>query len=150
LRLHGPVFQDADYAAELGRAAQAVGAKMGKGLDRSGVQAALARADLLVVPSLWFENRPLVLMEAMGAGVPVVVTHLGGMAELVEEGVNGWTFPVGDSSALAAVLSERVRTGPEPTAAACAEASGFPTWEEATDQVLEHYAACLASKGSAG
>jgi len=150
LRLHGPVFQDADYAADLQRQAQAVGAEMGEGLDRVGVQAALARANLLVVPSLWFENRPLVLMEAMGAGVPVVVTQLGGMAELVEEGVNGWTFPMGDSSALAAVLSERVRMGPEPTDAASTGASSFPTWEEATDQMLEHYAACLASKGSVG
>ena len=150
LRLHGPVFQDADYAAELERQARTVGAEVGEGLDRAGVQAALARADLLVVPSLWFENRPLVLMEAMGAGVPVVVTGLGGMAELVEEGVNGWTFPMGDAAALAAVLSERVRTGPESMAAVSAEVLGFPTWEEATDQVLEHYAACLASRGSAG
>jgi glycosyltransferase involved in cell wall biosynthesis len=150
LRLHGPVFQDVDYAADLGRRAQAVGAMMGEGLDRAGVRAALARADLLVVPSLWFENRPLVLMEAMGAGVPVVVSDLGGMAELVEEGVSGWTFPMGDASALAAVLSERLRTKPDSEAVASAGASGFPTWEEATDQVLEHYAACLASRGSAG
>jgi glycosyltransferase involved in cell wall biosynthesis len=89
-------------------------------------------------------------MEAMGAGVPVVVSDLGGMAELVEEGVNGWAFPMGDANALAAILSERLRTGPEPMAAASAGPSGFPTWEEATDQVLEHYTACLASRGSAG
>jgi glycosyltransferase involved in cell wall biosynthesis len=123
---------------------------MGEGLDRAGVRAALAHADLLVVPSLWFENRPLVLMEAMGSGVPVVVSDLGGMAELVEEGVSGWTFPMGDARALAAVLSERLRTEPDPEAVASVGASGFPTWEEATDQVLEHYAACLASRGSAG
>jgi glycosyltransferase involved in cell wall biosynthesis len=86
----------------------------------------------------------------MGAGVPVVVSDLGGMAELVEEGVSGWTFPMGDASALAAVLSERLRTKPDSEAVASAGASGFPTWEEATDQVLEHYAACLASRESAG
>jgi len=150
LRLHGPIFQDADYAADLGRRAQAVGAMMGEGLDREGVRAALARADLLVVPSLWFENRPLVLMEAMGAGVPVVVTQLGGMAELVEEDVSGWTFPMGDAGALAAILSERLRAEPAPEAVAPSGSPGFPTWEEATDQVLEHYAACLASRESAG
>jgi glycosyltransferase involved in cell wall biosynthesis len=150
LRLHGPVFQDADYAADLARQARDVGAQLGPALDREGVRAALARAHLLVVPSLWFENRPLVLMEAMGAGVPVVVTDLGGMAELVQEGVQGWSFPVGDAGALAGVLSQRLRAGKDFTRVGPTGSPSFPTWEEATDQILEHYGACLASVGSQG
>ena len=150
LRLHGPVFQDAGYAEELSRMAREVGARLAGGLDRVQVAAALGRADLLVVPSLWFENRPLVLMEAMGAGLPVVVTDLGGMAELVQEGVNGWRFPVGDVEALAAVLTRCLEAGDPRGQIEFASKPEFPTWDECTDQILAHYSACLAQQGSLG
>lgn len=55
---------------------------------------------LLVVPSLWYESTPLVLCSALSAGTPVVVSRLGGMTEIVEEGVNGYSFPAGDAEAL--------------------------------------------------
>jgi glycosyltransferase involved in cell wall biosynthesis len=55
---------------------------------------------LLVVPSLWYESTPLVLCSALAAGTPVLVSRLGGMTEIVEEGVNGFSFPAGDAEAL--------------------------------------------------
>ena len=58
-------------------------------LPRSEVQAALARADAVVIPSLWLETGPLVVYEAFAAGTPVIGTRRGGIAELVRDGVDG-------------------------------------------------------------
>ena len=47
------------------------------------------------------EGVPVVLMEAMAAGVPVVATQIAGIPELVEDGVSGFLVPPGDAEALA-------------------------------------------------
>jgi len=59
---------------------------------------------LLVVPSLWYESTPLVLCSALAAGIPALVSQLGGMTEVIEEGVNGLSFPAGNATALKGVL----------------------------------------------
>ena len=56
----------------------------------------LSGIDVLVVPSLWFENSPLTIHEAFLAGVPVLASDRGGMAELVNDGENGLHFRRGD------------------------------------------------------
>ncbi|MEO6595859.1 MAG: glycosyltransferase [Planctomycetota bacterium] len=66
----------------------------------------LAGLDLLVVPSLWYENTPFSVLEALNVGVPVVASNLGGIAEVVVEGVSGLLFPAGDAKALGALLTE--------------------------------------------
>ncbi|RBI62207.1 hypothetical protein DMJ13_10010 [halophilic archaeon] len=63
-----------------------------------------ATADVLVVPSLWYENSPLVIQEAFAAGVPVVAADAGGMAELVTDGEDGLLFDRSDADDLSAVL----------------------------------------------
>jgi len=60
--------------------------------------------DVVVVPSLWYENSPNVILEAFAHRTPVIVSDLGGMAELVEEGVNGLCFPPGEAASLATAL----------------------------------------------
>jgi len=60
--------------------------------------------DVLIVPSLWYENTPTVIYEAIAAGVPVIASDLGGMRELVETLRGGWLFPRGDATALAEVI----------------------------------------------
>ncbi|HEX6811368.1 MAG TPA: glycosyltransferase [Planctomycetota bacterium] len=64
----------------------------------------LAALDVLVVPSLWYENTPFAVLEAMLAGVPVVASNLGGMSEIVVEGKSGMLFPAGDARQLGALL----------------------------------------------
>lgn len=49
-----------------------------------------ARAEAFVLPSIWYENASLSLLEAMGAGLPCLTTRIGGNPELVEDGVNGF------------------------------------------------------------
>lgn len=64
--------------------------------------------DVLVVASTWIENAPFIIREAFAAGVPVVASNLGGMAEMVRDGVDGLLFPAGDAAALADVLRRMV------------------------------------------
>lgn len=67
-----------------------------------------AGLDVLVVPSLWWENSPLTIHEAWQHGVPVLASDRGGMAELVGRG-GGALFPPGDHAALAGLLSRADR-----------------------------------------
>ena len=78
-------------------------------LTRGEVAGELIGADVLVAPSVPTrrgkrEGIPVVLMEAMASGVPVVASRLSGIPELVEDGVCGLLVPPGDASALAAAL----------------------------------------------
>jgi glycosyltransferase involved in cell wall biosynthesis len=65
-----------------------------------------------VVPSRWYENQPLSVLEAFAAGVPVVASALGGLTELVENGVNGELVEADDAAGLAAAI-ERVLLRPD-------------------------------------
>lgn len=56
--------------------------------------------DILVFPSIWFENSPLVIHEAFMAKLPVITSNLGGMAELVKHNKNGLLFEAGNSNDL--------------------------------------------------
>lgn len=60
--------------------------------------------DVLVVPSIWYENTPLVILSAFASHVPVVATDVGGLTEMVKHDKNGLTFPKGDSDELARQL----------------------------------------------
>ena len=57
-----------------------------------------------MVPSIWWENSPLVIQEAFLHGRPVICSDIGGMAEKVDHDVNGLHFPVGDPDALARTI----------------------------------------------
>jgi len=60
--------------------------------------------DVLIVPSIWYENTPLVLYSAQAAQCPVVVSNLPGLTEVVQEGENGLLFVTGNSVDLARQL----------------------------------------------
>jgi glycosyltransferase involved in cell wall biosynthesis len=65
----------------------------------------MADIDWVVVPSIWWENSPLVIQEAFMFGRPVIASDIGGMAEKVTEGVNGLHFRAGNSRSLADVMT---------------------------------------------
>jgi len=71
--------------------------------DEAGVRAALADSYALILPS-FAEGLPMVAMEAMAAGRPVIATWVAGIPELVQHGVTGWLVPPGDAGALAAAV----------------------------------------------
>jgi glycosyltransferase involved in cell wall biosynthesis len=63
----------------------------------------MGRAAALVVPSI-YEGMPLVILEAMEAGLPVIASSVSGIPEVVEDGVSGWLVPAEDPTALAAAI----------------------------------------------
>jgi glycosyltransferase involved in cell wall biosynthesis len=67
--------------------------------------ALIAGAACVVVPSIWPENCPMIILEALRAGVPVVASRSGGIPELVEDGVSGILVPPGDVEALSSAIS---------------------------------------------
>jgi len=146
LELFGPAAQP-DYARRLESLAQACGAELRGPLQREAVAAQLVRTDLLVVPSVWFENAPLVILEALAARTPLLVSRLGGMAELVQSGEHGLHFAPGDADDLARNLGELIdrperlddfyRSGERP-----------PTLDEMHDAVFAVYERVLGERAA--
>lgn len=65
---------------------------------------AMARAALLVMPSVWYEGFPLTLIEAFARATPVVASRIGSLAELIDDGVTGRLVSPGDPLALATTI----------------------------------------------
>ncbi len=96
-------FEDyEDHLREL--AAGAPHIRFGGRYDPESVPELLAAADVMVVPSIWYENSPLTIHEAFLAGVPVVAAGHGGMKEYVEHGVSGLNFKPGNAASLRRAL----------------------------------------------
>lgn len=87
---------------------------------RDDVPDLLAAADLLLLPSL-FEGLPLVVLEAMAAGLAVVATRIGGTEEAVADGITGRLFGAGDAAELARCVTGLLA---DPAAAAAAGTAG--------------------------
>lgn len=68
------------------------------------LQGLMTEIDWVVVPSIWWENSPVVIEEAFCHGRPVISSDIGGMAEKVRDGVDGLTFKVGSPNALAGTI----------------------------------------------
>ncbi len=76
--------------------------------DRTRVLEEMRKAAFLVMPSLWYEGLPMTLVEAYAAGLPVLASDLGAMAELVQPGVTGWTFAAGNANVLQIALARMI------------------------------------------
>lgn len=105
------IVGDGPLAARLRAEAPANVAVLGP-RDADAVADEMARAAFLVVPSLCYEGFPVVIAEAYARGLPVLASDLGGLAEIVEDGVTGLRFPPGDAAALAACAA-RLSAAPE-------------------------------------
>lgn len=66
--------------------------------------------DLLVIPSLCPENAPLVAREALASKTPVIASKIGGLPEIIEDGVTGYLFDPGDIEGLKVKINEIVET----------------------------------------
>ncbi len=72
--------------------------------DRGELPKIFNQTDVIVVPSLCYENSPTVIFESFSFGVPVLASSIEGVAELIRDNENGWTFEAGNIEALAAKL----------------------------------------------
>jgi glycosyltransferase involved in cell wall biosynthesis len=88
----------------------------------------LRAAAAAVLPALWWENCPMAVLEAAAQGVPVVASAVGGIPELVEDGVTGLLVPPGDVDALTGALTRLVE---RPHDAAC---MGLVAWARARER----------------
>jgi glycosyltransferase involved in cell wall biosynthesis len=77
-------------------------------VPRERVIAELAATDVIILPSRWPENEPVVLLEAIAAGVAQLATATGGMPDLVQQGITGELVPPGDPEALAGAMAAYV------------------------------------------
>ena len=73
-------------------------------VDKAEVQRLMLAAAVVAVPSRWYENQPMVVLEALARGTPVVGSDLGGMPELIKPGATGDLVPANAPAALAAAL----------------------------------------------
>lgn len=73
-------------------------------LRDAALQAFYLNARCLVVPSRWWEVCPLVVLEAMSLGVPVIASRIGGLQEMIEDGVTGLLFEPGNCGDLVAKM----------------------------------------------
>lgn len=71
---------------------------------------AFANADYFVLPSTWHENSPLILLDALQSGTPVIASDIGGVRDAVQDGVNGFLFEMGNVAALQRVLQRVIDT----------------------------------------
>jgi glycosyltransferase involved in cell wall biosynthesis len=116
--------------------------------DNRDIRNVHAGLDVLVVPSRWYENSPNVILEAFACGTPVITANLGGMAELVEDGVNGLLFEPGDVEDLARCL-RRVAEEPELLDRLRAGIPPVRTIEEEMDELLALYDEVAAERRTA-
>lgn len=136
LSVYGDLGVDPNYAARLRRLAAGDPRirLMGTYQDYGRLSNALRAIDALVVPSVWYENSPNVILEAYAHGIPVIASDLGGMAELVRHEESGLLFRPGDARDLARQIG---RLASEPSLLGVL-ASGVPPVKTSAEEIDEH------------
>lgn len=109
LDIWGPENQAAAYFADLRKKAEGLPVNF-LGTFRSAETASILRdLDVLCIPSTWYENSPLILLQALATHTPVIISDVEGMTEFVKDGVGGYAFARGSTEALRAVLRKFVQ-----------------------------------------
>jgi glycosyltransferase involved in cell wall biosynthesis len=108
VRLHGDEHVFPEYTRQMRSRASGLPVEFHGRYDHADVAAVLSQLDVLVVPSRWLENSPLVIHEAFMARVPVVASAIGGITDLLGEGAHGMLVPPDDPAALAGALRELI------------------------------------------
>jgi glycosyltransferase involved in cell wall biosynthesis len=109
LRLYGESFHEPEYEQELRRVAGRDSRIIFAGAyEHSQLHGILAELDAVVVPSIWHENLATVGLNAVAAGVPLLVSDVGGLIELVDDYECGLAFRRGAAEDLAALLERLV------------------------------------------
>lgn len=115
LRVHGGApFQSESFKDEIARLFKKTASAVQQrgAYRREDIADLVAMVDCTIVPSIWWENAPLVIGEAQVQKKPVIASNIGGMAEMVHDGTNGLTVPPNDPRALAAAM-RRIAENPD-------------------------------------
>lgn len=104
LLIHGPENQDPSYMARL-RAMATPATEFRGTFAPARMNDVLAEMDMLAIPSTWYENSPLVLLNALASRTPVLVSDVRGLTEFISDS-GGWSFRRGDVADLTRVLAD--------------------------------------------
>lgn len=116
--------------------------------DNARVDALMRAQDVVLVPSVWWENSPVVIQEARRNQVPLICSDIGGMAEKVRPGTDGWHIPAGSAADLAALLRS-LAAAPERLAAMRATIRPPAASREAVAEHLALYGTLFQNTGNA-
>jgi glycosyltransferase involved in cell wall biosynthesis len=134
------IIGDGAERASLARRAAPIGDRVHFLGERDDVAELLPALDIFVLPSRW-EGEPLVLLQALAAGVPCVATATTGAREILEPTGAGVLVPIGDAAAIAAAVTRLL--GSEEERARLVEAGlaavAERTWEKAAAKVITVY-----------
>jgi glycosyltransferase involved in cell wall biosynthesis len=112
LTIWGPQNQSPRYTERLRAQAQGLPVTFRSTIPRSELANVLWSIDYLVIPSTWYENSPLILLQALATHTPPIISDVPGMTEFVEHGRNGFHFKRGNVDSLVRVL-QSVADDPE-------------------------------------
>lgn len=107
LRIHGGApFQNESFVAAFDKALSEAGAAVTHcgPYQREELPELMAEIDWVVMPSIWWENAPLVIQEAFQHRRPIIVSNIGGMAEMVRDEIDGLHARAGDPAQLARTM----------------------------------------------
>jgi glycosyltransferase involved in cell wall biosynthesis len=145
LELRGPTLTEEDRAT---RAAleQRIGAdprvRFAPAVSHEEIGPVLASYDVLLCPSVCLEGGPTIAIEAHAVGTPVVGSRIGGLAEIVHDGLDGRLVPPGDREALSSALAEIVAR-PEVVRAWRQRLPAARTMDDVTHDYVALYERCL-------
>lgn len=141
LRVHGGApFQSEEFRTAIAGQANDAGGRVAMlgPYHREDVARLMRDVDWVIVPSIWWENAPLVIQEAFQHRRPVICSDIGGMAEMVRDGVDGLHFRVADPTGLAATM-RRAADDPREWERLVAGMAPARTIEESADDHLALY-----------
>jgi len=104
LHVYGPADQDPVFMRRLEALSRGHDVRFLGTFLQNRTREILDTMDLLVIPSRWYENSPLVLLNALASHTPVLVSNVDGLTEFIEEGIDGLAFERGNVSSIAACL----------------------------------------------
>lgn len=130
-------FETPEYERQIKSLAERAG--IGDRIEWTGfssqIDQELQRIDAFVLPSLFGEGLPMVMLEAMAAGVPVVATRVEGVPEALRDGVDGLLVPPGDVRALADAIERLMR--------------GTVDWRPLAANARQHQMECFSDESMA-
>ena len=145
LHIYGPEDQAPAYTAALKRSAAGHAIRFLGTFPGQKMAEILAGLDVVVIPSRWHENSPLVLLDALATHTPVVVSDVAGLTEFVDEGRSGFRFALGSVDDLTRVLRRFVD---DPSLAATM--SGTTEYTRTTRTMVEDVLSVYAFAKAAG
>jgi glycosyltransferase involved in cell wall biosynthesis len=138
-----PPELQADFLARLKKVGRNV--KFQGAYDQQRVDRLMQAVDVVLVPSIWWENSPVVIQEAFRNRRTVICSDIGGMAEKVRDGIDGFHFPVGNAMALASLLI-RLADSQTPLRNVANTLRTPELVDEVVDRHLQLYAPCVTAQ----